>query len=125
MGAFRSWDNAGLPLDEIGQMTVHEIKLRGKQLQLLDVRSPGEWKSGHIPGAQHIFLGELREGLGPLDKGKPTALYCDSGYRASIATSILKQEGFACVCNVPGSWQAWRKAGCPVKCGIDGNTGQR
>ena len=36
-------------------------------------------------------------------------------YRASIATSILKQEGFGCVCNVPGSWQAWKKAGFPVE----------
>ena len=60
------------------------------------------------------FLAELREHLGDLDKTKPTAVYCDSGYRASIATSILKQEGFGCVWNVPGSWQAWKKAGFPV-----------
>jgi rhodanese-related sulfurtransferase len=90
----RAWDNAGLPLEETGQMTVHEIKRAGKKLQLLDVRSPDEWKGGHIPNARHIFLGELREHLGKLDKTKPTAVYCDSGYRASIATSILKQEGF-------------------------------
>ncbi|MGZ8901852.1 MAG: rhodanese-like domain-containing protein, partial [Limisphaerales bacterium] len=102
------------PLDEVGQMTVHEIKARGKKLQLLDVRSPDEWKGGHIPNARHIFLGELREKLGELDKDKPTAVYCDSGYRASIATSILKKEGFGCVCNVPGSWQAWKKSKFPV-----------
>jgi hydroxyacylglutathione hydrolase len=114
VGGMKAWDNAGLPLDEVGQMTVHEIKARGKKLQLLDVRSPDEWKGGHIPNARHIFLGELREKLGELDKNKPTAVYCDSGYRASIATSILKQEGFGCVCNVPGSWQAWKNAGYPV-----------
>ena len=114
VGGMKAWDNAGLPLDEVGQMTVHEIKARGKKLQLLDVRSPDEWKGGHIPNARHIFLGELREKMGELDKSKPTAIYCDSGYRASIATSILKQEGFGCVCNVPGSWQAWKKAGFPV-----------
>ena len=114
VGGMKAWDNAGLPLDEVGQMTVHEIKTRGKKLQLLDVRAPDEWKGGHIPNARHIFLGELREHLGELDKSKPTAVYCDSGYRASIATSILKQEGFGCVCNVPGSWQAWKKAGFPI-----------
>ena len=54
-----------------------------------------------------------------LDKEMPVAVYCDSGYRASIGTSILKQEGFRCVCNVPGSWQAWKKAGFP----IEGNAG--
>ena len=115
VGGMKAWDNAGLPLEAVGQMTVHEIKARGKKLQLLDVRAPDEWKGGHIPNARHIFLGELREQLGELDKTKPTAVYCDSGYRASIATSILKQEGFGCVCNVPGSWQAWKKAGFPVE----------
>jgi hydroxyacylglutathione hydrolase len=111
----KAWDNAGLPLDEVGQMTVHEIKARGKKLQLLDVRSPDEWKGGHVPNARHISLGELREKLSELDKNKPTAVYCDSGYRASIATSIMKQEGFGCIFNVPGSWQAWKKAGFPVE----------
>ena len=114
VGGMRAWDNAGLPLEAVGQMTVHEIKARGKKLQLLDVRSPDEWKDGHIPNARHIFLGELRDHLLELDQRKPTVVYCDSGYRASIATSILKQEGFGCVCNVPGSWQAWKKAGFPV-----------
>lgn len=123
VGGMKAWDNAGLPLDEVGQMTVHEIKARGRKLQLLDVRSPDEWKGGHIPNARHIFLGELRDKLGELDKSKPTAVYCDSGYRASIATSILKQEGFGCVCNVPGSWQAWKKAGYPVD-GVIGKKGE-
>lgn len=115
VGGMKAWDNAGLPLEEVGQMTVDEIKRAGKKLQLLDVRAPDEWKGGHIPHASHIFLGELREHLSKLDKTKPTAVYCDSGYRASIAASILKQEGFGSVCNVPGSWQAWKKAGYPVE----------
>lgn len=115
VGGMKAWDNAAFPLEEVGQMTVHEIKTRGINIQILDVRAPDEWKGGHIPNAHHIFLGELREKLGELDKDKPTAVYCDSGYRASIASSILKQEGFGCVCNVPGSWQAWKKAGFPVE----------
>ncbi len=115
VGGMTAWNNAGLPLESVGQMTAHEIKRAGKRLQLLDVRSPDEWKSGHIPNARHIFLGELRECLGKLDRTKPTAVYCDSGYRASIATSILQQAGFGCVCNIPGSWQAWVKAGFPVE----------
>jgi len=114
VGGMKAWDNAALPLEAVGQMAVHEVKRAGKRLQVLDVRSPDEWKSGHIPNARHIFLGELCEKLGELDKRKPTAVYCDSGYRASIATSILKNEGFGCVCNVPGSWQDWKKAGFPV-----------
>ena len=115
VGGMTAWNNAGLPLESVGQMTVHEVKRAGKRLQLLDVRSPDEWKSGHIPHARHVFLGELREQLGKLDKTQPTAVYCDSGYRASIATSILQQAGFGSVCNIPGSWQAWEEAGFPVE----------
>ncbi len=115
VGGMKAWNNAGLPLESVGQMTVHDVKAAGGKLQILDVRSPAEWQDGHIPNAHHIFLGELREHLGKLDKGKPTAVYCDSGYRASIATSILKQQGFGCVCNIPGSWQAWKNAGYPVE----------
>ena len=115
VGGMAAWDSAGLPLESVGQMTVHEIRSAGEKLQVLDVRAPDEWKDGHIPNAHHIFLGELRAQLGKLNKTKPTAVYCDSGYRASIATSILKQEGFGCVYNVPGSWQAWEKAKFPVE----------
>jgi hydroxyacylglutathione hydrolase len=115
VGGMAAWNNAGLPLESVGQMTVHEVKRAGKRLQLLDVRSPDEWKEGHIPKARHIFLGDLRERLGKLDRTKPTAVYCDSGYRASIATSMLQQAGFGCVYNIPGSWQAWEEAGFPVE----------
>lgn len=115
VGGMKAWNNAGLPLESVGQMTVDEVKATGEKLQILDVRAPSEWKDGHIPNARHVFLGALREQLGTLDKGQPTAVYCDSGYRASIATSILQQQGFGSVCNIPGSWQAWENAGYPVE----------
>ena len=117
VGGMTAWDNAGLPLDEVGQMTVYEVAEADSDLQIVDVRSASEWQEGHLPGAVHLFLPDLREKAATLDKGKPVAVYCDSGYRASIATSILKQEGFGCVCNVPGSWQAWKKAKFPVEGG--------
>ena len=120
VGGMTAWDNAGYPLEEVGQMTVHEIKDAGSDLQIVDVRAPGEWEKGHVPGAIHMFLPELREKAARLKKTKPVAVYCDSGYRASIGTSILKQEGFRCACNVPGSWQAWKKAKFPIEGGGDG-----
>jgi hydroxyacylglutathione hydrolase len=115
VGGMTAWNNAGLPSESIGQMPVHEVKSAGGSLQVLDVRAPDEWEGGHIPNASHIFLGELRGQLGKLDRAKPTAVYCDSGYRASIATSILKQAGFENVRNIPGSWRAWKKAGFPIE----------
>jgi hydroxyacylglutathione hydrolase len=115
VGGMKAWDAAGYPNAEIGQMTVHELNKRGPSLQVVDVRSPREWKKGHVPGARHIFLPELRKRIGELDPAKPTAVYCGSGYRASIATSIMKPQGFTELWNVPGSWEAWRKVGFPVE----------
>ena len=115
VGGMKAWDAAGFPLAEVGQMSVHELNKRAGDLQIVDVRSSREWKNGHVPGARHIFLPELRKRIGELDRSKPTAVYCGSGYRASIATSIMKPAGFEKLWNVPGSWEAWKKARLPVE----------
>jgi hydroxyacylglutathione hydrolase len=119
VGGMKAWDAAGFPLTEVGQMSVHELNRRARDLQIVDVRSPREWKNGHVPGARHIFLPELRKRVDELHRSNPTAVYCGSGYRASIATSILKPAGFEKLWNVPGSWEAWKKAKLPVE-GADG-----
>ncbi|HEX2753231.1 MAG TPA: MBL fold metallo-hydrolase [Alphaproteobacteria bacterium] len=119
VGGMKAWNNAGLRLEEIPQVTVHEIQEDAENIQILDVRSPDEWKKGHIPGAQHIFLPEIPEKAEGLSKQKPFAVYCDSGYRASIAASLLHSMGFD-VYNVPGSWQAWLSAGYPIENNVEG-----
>lgn len=111
----KSWDAAGFPIERIGQMSVHELNERKLSLQIIDVRGPGEWKKGHVPGARHIFVPELQNRMGELDRNKPTVVYCGSGYRASIAASILKRAGFKELWNVPGSWEAWKKAKLPIE----------
>lgn len=114
VGGMKAWDNAALPLEEIDQMTVHELKENADEVQIVDVRSPDEWKKGRIPGAKHLFLPELEKKGNELEKSTPVAVYCDSGYRASLGTSILQAQGFE-VHNIPGSWQAWVNANYPVE----------
>jgi hydroxyacylglutathione hydrolase len=115
LGGMDEWDSAGLPLARLPQMTVHEVKERAGDVQVLDVRSPEEWEDGHIPGAQYIFLPELEKRADRLNKKKPVAVYCDSGYRASLAASLLLGNGFTEVRNVPGSWKAWKASGYEIE----------
>lgn len=117
VGGMKMWQNAGLPLSNVPQMTVQEVHEKRDQMQLLDVRSPSEWQSGRIPRAHHHYVGRLKEELPKIDRHKPVATYCASGYRASIAASLLKRAGFSDVRNIPGSFQAWTSAGFPVENG--------
>ena len=94
VGGMKAWDNAGYPFEQVRQISVHELHGANGQMQVLDVRTDREWKGGHVPGARHIVVPQLSQHTGELDKAKPTAVYCASGYRASIATSILKKAGF-------------------------------
>src|SRR5260370_808149 len=88
IGGMKAWHGSGFPFERIGQMSVHELNERKSSLQVVHVRSPGAWQKGHIPGAHHIFTPELGNRASELDRNKPTAIYCGSGYRSSIATSI-------------------------------------
>ena len=63
---------------------------------VVDVRTPGEFASGHHPGAVNIPVGEIRHQLGQLGaKEKPVVLYCRSGSRSALASRVLKGAGFS------------------------------
>lgn len=108
---FGEWS---LPTKHIGQISVRELQDMQTRLQVIDVRRPGEYRDGHARGAESFPLSELRDQASRLDKDKPTAVICASGYRSSIASSILEQMGFADLYNVLGGTSAWRAAGLPM-----------
>lgn len=113
-GGMTAWDNAELPVAHTPQLTAAQIHEAPGEYTLVDVRADSEWRAGHLPGAIHIFLPELRQRASELPKQARVVVYCDSGYRASIGASALQQAGFADVANLPGSMQAWKHAGYPV-----------
>lgn len=69
---------------------------RNGSVQLLDVRTVGEYKRGHINGFRNIPVDELRSRLNELDTNKPLYVICQSGVRSYIACRILTQHGFNC-----------------------------
>jgi glyoxylase-like metal-dependent hydrolase (beta-lactamase superfamily II)/rhodanese-related sulfurtransferase len=76
-------------------------------LLLVDVRGPGETEAGTIPGAVEIPLPALARELDRLDPERPTVVYCASGFRSSIAASVLRAQGFADVSDLLGGYAAW------------------
>ena len=87
------------------RLTVPELARRREEvadLQLIDVRNPGEARLGRLPGSVNIPLPELLDRLGELDGDRPTALACASGYRSSIAASTLAAHGFTDVSDLLG-----------------------
>lgn len=84
-------------------------------LQVLDIRNPGEQEAGVVPGAVRIPLARLLDRYQELDATAPTVVYCAGGYRSSIAASLLRSKGFARVADLQGGYDAWASAGLPVE----------
>jgi hydroxyacylglutathione hydrolase len=113
------WETSGRLYDRIPAVHVDELVRRIKAKEdftLLDVREISELKeTGKLPGAVHVFLGELPQKLDTVPRGKPVTAFCGSGQRAIIAASILKQNGYKDVEDSLGSMSACIAAGCSIE----------
>jgi rhodanese-related sulfurtransferase len=83
----------------------------------VDVRNQGETAQGTIVGATEIPLGALTSTLAALDRSAPVVLYCAGGSRSHLASSVLREAGFADVSDLLGGYAAWEAAGLPVTAG--------
>jgi glyoxylase-like metal-dependent hydrolase (beta-lactamase superfamily II)/rhodanese-related sulfurtransferase len=119
-GGVQSWRAAGFELAAVPQVSVdqlHEMIESKSDLQVIDVRRPAEYQSGHIAPAITAPLAELQKTVANLGAvpSKKTAVVCAGGYRSSAAASILEQHGFSNLINVTGGTTAWIKAGYDVE----------
>ncbi|MDY0022114.1 rhodanese-like domain-containing protein [Arenimonas caeni] len=110
---------------EIGPDQLREMQARG--VPVVDVREPGEFAEGHIPGAVNIPRGVLEfevdghpavncvrdPALGHRDQ--PVILNCRSGARSAMAADALRQLGFAEPLSLAGGFMGWANAGLPVE----------
>lgn len=84
-----------------------------KSVQLIDVRTPEEYKAGHLEGAKNIdfYSKDFAQQMAKLDKNKPVAVYCAVGGRSASATDKLKSLGFAKIYDLDGGIRGWTASG--------------
>jgi len=80
----------------------HAKQLVADGAMLLDVRTSGEFASGHLPGAVNIPLGELSARIAKVPKDQPVTVYCASGMRSASAKRLLKATGRTAVQDLGG-----------------------
>jgi hydroxyacylglutathione hydrolase len=118
---------AGFALRDVREQWAHEVgalqdtpqvepKAAGDldDRMVIDVRGMSEWRAGHLPGATHLFLGDLAASSAAIPRDTPIAVYCQGGTRSAIAASLLQSKGFTKIVNVRGGITGWRGAGLPV-----------
>jgi rhodanese-related sulfurtransferase len=104
----------GAPLASIRRIKIEEFGACRSERQerggiLLDVRNPGEWEGGTVPGAVCIPLGQLRRRLDELPKDRPITVYCAGGFRSATAMSMIEGWGNADVTDLVGGYMAFAR----------------
>jgi len=84
---------------------------------VLDVRTPREFKAGHVPGAVNLdwYSDDFSRRAGQLDKSQTYLVYCASGNRSARAVARLRALGLTNAIEYPGAWREWSASGKPVE----------
>lgn len=113
--------NTAIAGDNYSDVTVKKAAEMIKQasekapIVILDVRTKGEFNSGHLNNAINIDVksSSFKEKVSKLEKDKTYLVYCRSGKRSKMAQNIMKELRFKKVVNMLGGFMAWEKAGLP------------
>jgi hydroxyacylglutathione hydrolase len=116
-GGMFAWRTAAKPLQMMPQWSVRDLQQhlqKDSDLEILDVRQPGEWAAGHIQDARFVTGSELPSRFQEIRKNRQVAVICGSGYRSSVAASFLQHHGYRNIVNVLGGMSAWKAAKFPI-----------
>ena len=105
---FDAWVKSGKDTDNINSIDANEFaqKIKKDQLNILDVRKPGEYSSEHVEGAINTPLENINDYLSLIDKNKVYYVHCAGGYRSMIFNSILRARGFENLIDIKGGFKA-------------------
>lgn len=115
-GGLGAWATGG-DLRSYRSATFAELadELPAGELAVLDVRRTDEWEAGHLAGAVHIPLDQLEDRIDEVPADQPVWVHCASGFRASIAASLIDRAGRSVVA-VHDDWdQATKQDALPVR----------
>jgi rhodanese-related sulfurtransferase len=107
----------GSTINQLDPEQVQELLSKTPRPYLLDVRTPGEYKQGHISGAELIPLDELMERKGRIPRDRQVICICASGSRSNSASRQLNSLGYQ-VSNMRGGMSRWARVGLPMKTGM-------
>ncbi len=105
-GGFAAWKTAGKEVDSIATIGVGDLEKAysaNPSIPIIDVRKPSEFDSEHIDGAQNLALDYINKNMALIKPDEEYYLHCRSGYRSTIAASILQARGFDKLINVHGT----------------------
>ena len=117
-GGFPAWTKAAQEIKTLATCSVQQLKarLQTESPFLLDVRDSKNWNSvGHIPAAHHRYVGELPLHLDEIPRDRPMVIYCDAGYKGSLAASVLALHRYQNMTNLLGGMTAWKRAGFSIE----------
>ncbi len=109
-----SWRESGLPTERVVDLTIDELHQNRDDFVVIDVREGYELRTGKVPGAMHIPMGQIQSRVQELDKDRKYAIICQSGSRSSSVAAWMSQQGFD-VANVIGGMSLWMGARHPVE----------
>ena len=107
----------GGQLEKANVITIDEFKkaMAEPNVQVVDLRNATEYKSGHVKGADHVFIGTMMNNLNKISKDKKVLIHCQGGDRSTIGYSLLRKEGYTNIYNYSASMNEWIALGNPVE----------
>ena len=110
-GGFPAWRAAALPVSRLRRITAAELIDRHaeRSLTIVDVRSAPEFAAGHADGAINVPVGSIQTKMPAIPRHAGIAVMCESGFRSTLAASLLARAGFSSVVNVSGGMAAYRE----------------
>ncbi len=116
LGACAQTSESGVRTD-LDVNEVSQLMQDGKEIVLIDVRTPQEYEQGHLEGAElmNIYDADFESRMNELDKEKEYVVYCRSGGRSGKAAAKMEKLGFKNIHNMKGGILAWNRAGLETK----------